>query len=77
MTQELWAAIAMYAIKFGLQAAIDLAKSIKAGGGIDTAIAALERAEAKSAQTYLDEAKATAALAAAVVAPTPTISDGV
>lgn len=69
MTQELWASIAMYAVKFGLQAAIDLAKSIKAGGGIDTAIAALERAEAKSAQDYLDEAKANAALA--TITPNP------
>jgi hypothetical protein len=71
MTQELWAAIVLYAVKFGLQAAIDLARSIAAGGNIDTAIAALERAEAKSAQSYLDDAKATAALTAAGVAPTP------
>jgi len=57
MTQELWAAIVLYAVKFGLQAAIDLARSIAAGGNIDTAIAALERAEAKSAQSYLDDAR--------------------
>lgn len=66
MSQELLASLAMYAVKFGLQAAIDLAKSIRAGGGIDAAIAALERAETKSAQNYLDDAKANAALAGTV-----------
>lgn len=69
MTQELWAALALYAVKFGLQAALDLAKAIQAGGGIDTAIAALERAEAKLAQQYLDEAKARQALADGVTPP--------
>lgn len=68
MTQELWAAIALYAVKFGLQAAIDLAKAIQAGGGIDTAIAALTAAEAKTAQQYIEEEKAKIALASV---PTP------
>jgi hypothetical protein len=69
MTQELWAALAIYAVKFGLQAAIDLAKSIQAGGGIDAAIAALEKAESKTAQQYLDEARARQALAGTVTPP--------
>jgi hypothetical protein len=48
-----------YAVKYGLEAAIAIAKAIKSNN-IDDAIAALEAAHAKSAQAYLDEAKAKA-----------------
>jgi hypothetical protein len=58
LTTELGLTLAQFALKFGLQAAIELAKAIKSGADIDTAISCLENAEKKSAQQYLDEDKA-------------------
>lgn len=58
MTQALWIEIMRFAVQFGIDAAIELAKAIKSGGNIDNAIAALESAKTKTAQQYLDEAKA-------------------
>ena len=60
-----------FAIKFGLDASIAIAKALKEEATIDNAIAALELAKTKSAESYLDDVKAAAALAAAVSAPTP------
>lgn len=47
-----------FGLKFGLDAAIAIAKAFKSNS-IDDAIAALETAKTKSAQDYLNEAKAT------------------
>jgi hypothetical protein len=48
-----------FALKFGIDAALELAKGLS-GGTIEGAIAALEAAKTKTAQQYLDEAKAKA-----------------
>lgn len=70
--EEIALIITQYAIKFGLDAAIALAKAIQGGGNIDTVIAALEVAKTKTAQQYLDEERAAQALAAAgALSPTP------
>ena len=58
ITPELGMTLMQFGIKFGLDVALQFAKAIKAGADIDTAISALENAEAKSAQQYLDEDKA-------------------
>lgn len=65
--EEILLRLAEYAIKFGLDAAIALAKAIQSGANIDTAIAAFELAKTKTAGQYIDEAKAQQALAAATV----------
>ena len=59
MSEAAWIAISEFAVKFGLDAAIAWATSIKPGATIDDAINALTNI--KKAQTYLDEAKAAAA----------------
>ena len=70
--EEIALTVAQYAIKFGLDAAIALAKAIAGGATIDTVIAALEIAKTKTAQQYLDEARAAQALAAAgAISPVP------
>lgn len=61
--EEILLRLAEYAIKFGLDAAIALAKAIQGGATIDNAIAAFEFAKTKTATQYLDEAKAEQALA--------------
>lgn len=58
MSEQVLLRILDFALKFGIDAAIALAKSIKPGATIDDAIAALEMAKTKTAQDYLDEAKA-------------------
>jgi hypothetical protein len=65
MTAELMAALLQFGIKFGLDAALAIAQALKGGITIDTAIAALGAAKERTAQQYLDEAKA-------AVAPTAT-----
>lgn len=45
-----------YAIKYGPEAAIAIAKLIQNGATIDDAIAALEKASTKTAKDYLAEA---------------------
>lgn len=67
--EEIALIIASYAIKFGLDSAIALAKAIQSGATIDTLIAALELAKTKTAQQYLDEERAAQALAAAAAVP--------
>ena len=47
-----------WGIKFGIDSAIAIANGIKGGKTIDDAIAALEVAKTKTAQDYLNEAKA-------------------
>lgn len=73
MTQaEIILLIFQYAIKYGIDAALAIATLIKnANATIDDAIAALETAKNKSAQQYLDEARA-AAIAAGTLPPPPT-----
>lgn len=56
MTPELAVALAQFAVKFGIDAAIAFAKGMQ-GATIDDAIKALEEAGTKTAQMYLDEAK--------------------
>ena len=58
MTPDLWAMLIQWAIKFGIDSAIDIANGIKGGKTIDDAIAALEVAKTKTAQDYLNESKA-------------------
>jgi hypothetical protein len=59
MTPELWIVVINFAIKFGIDAAIAIATAIgKPSATIDDAIAALTLASEKTAQQYLDEAKA-------------------
>ena len=57
MSEQLWIAVINFASKFTLDAAIAL---LQAGvpKTIDDAIGALEVAKTKTAQQYLDEAKA-------------------
>lgn len=58
MTTELMAALLQFGIKFGIDAALAIVQNLKGGITIDTAIAALEAAKTRTAQQYLDEAKA-------------------
>ena len=60
MSEAAIIALSEFAIKFGLDAAIAWAQSLKQGATIDDAIAALQAAKTKTAQQYLDEAKANA-----------------
>ena len=55
---EVTVLLIQFAIKFGLDAAIAIAKALQAGATIEDAIAALEIAKIKTAQTYLDDARA-------------------
>ncbi len=57
MSQELLIALLNFGVKFGIDAAIAMAKAFKTGATIDEAIAALELAKTKTAQDYLNEAK--------------------
>lgn len=72
MTQaEIILLIFQYAIKYGIDAALAVANVIKSGGAtIDEAILVLEKAKAKTAQDYLDEAKAAALAAGTLPGPT-------
>jgi hypothetical protein len=56
MTPDLWAAVMNYAVKFGIDAAIAIVKAINNNANIDDAIAALDKAKAKTAEDYLKEA---------------------
>lgn len=58
LTQEAVILLISAAIKYGPDAAIALARLFKTGATLDDAIAALELAKTKTAQDYLDEAKA-------------------
>lgn len=57
MSEQFLIALIQFAIKFGLDAALAIARASK-DASIDEAIAALEVAKNKTAQDYLDEAKA-------------------
>lgn len=57
MSETLLIALIQFAIKFGLDAAIVISKATK-DASIDQVIAALEVAKTKTAQDYLNEAKA-------------------
>lgn len=59
MTPDLIVAILSFATKFGIDAAIAVIQNLnKPAATIDDAIAALQAAKTKTAQQYLDEAKA-------------------
>ena len=58
MSEAVIIALIQVAIKYGPDAAIAIAKLFKTGATIDDAIAALEVAKTKTAQDYLNEAKA-------------------
>ena len=60
LTPEQLTALLNAAIKFGLDAALALAKLFKGGSTIDEAIAALEEAKTKTLQDYKDEDAAAA-----------------
>lgn len=66
MSEGLWVAILQFAVKFGIDAAIAILKRVGVQSTIDDAITALTMASQKTAQQYLDEAKA-----AAPATPTP------
>jgi predicted negative regulator of RcsB-dependent stress response len=53
MNPELLAALAIYAVKYGIEAAIELGES----RNLDEALRALRRASQKTAQEYLREAR--------------------
>jgi len=55
MTPELLTAILNFGVKFGIDAALAIAKGIKGGATIDNAIASLEEAKTKTAQQFKDE----------------------
>lgn len=57
MSEQLLIALFNFGVKFGIDAAIAMAKAFKTGSTIDDAIAALEVAKTKTAQDYLSEAK--------------------
>lgn len=67
MTPETLALIQLL-VKFGIDGAIAIMTSIKGAHTIDDAIAALEVAKTKTAQMYLDEAKASVTV---TVTPAP------
>lgn len=58
MTPEVLIALIQFAIKFGIDSAIAIAPLFKTGATIDDAINALQVAKTKTAQDYLNEAKA-------------------
>ena len=60
MTEATIVALSEFAVKFGLDAAIAWAASMKPGATVDDAIAALQAAKTKTAADYLAEAKAAA-----------------
>ncbi len=60
MSEAALIALIQFGLKFGLDAAVALAKASK-NNSIDDAIAALEKAASKTAQDYLDEAGGTPA----------------
>ena len=59
MTPEIIVAILNFATKFGIDAAVAIIQNLnKPAASLDDAIAALQAAKTKTAQQYLDEAKA-------------------
>ncbi len=59
MSPVLLAAILNFAIEYGLPAALEFVRGInKPGASLDEAIAALDRAQAKSLEEYISEDKA-------------------
>ncbi len=62
MSEQAIITLAEFAINFGIDAAIAIAGAFKTGATIDDAIKALELAKTKTAQDYLNEAKANVAL---------------
>ena len=67
LSSEAVVALIQAAIKYGPDIALEFAGLFKSGTTIDQAIAALQKAKTKTAQDYLDEAKA--AQTVAVVTP--------
>ncbi len=68
LTAEAITALIQAAIKYGPDIAMEFAGLFKSGTTIDQAIAALDKAKTKTAQNYLDEAKAAAAVNVTTVA---------
>jgi len=62
-------ALIHFAVKFGIDAAIALAKGLQGGATIEQAIAALEVAKTKTAEQYLADADAQLQAATAILAP--------
>lgn len=58
LTPEIAVALLNAAINLGIDAALALSKMFKSGATIDDAIAALQEAKTKTAQDYLNQAKA-------------------
>ena len=58
LTEALLLRIAEFAITFGIPATVEFFKNLSTTSTIDDAIAALDKASQKTAQQYLDEAKA-------------------
>lgn len=58
LTAEVLTELLKAAVKYGPDIALEFAKLFKNGATINDAIAALEKAKTKTAQQYLDEAKA-------------------
>lgn len=58
MTEEALISLIKFAIKFGIDSAIAIAPLFKGGATIDDAINALQMAKTKTAQDYINEAKA-------------------
>jgi len=71
MSEAAIIALAQILIKYGPDAALAIANLFKSGTTIDQAIAALELAKTKTAQQYLDEAKAALLAANAIPAASP------
>lgn len=69
MSEAALISISEFAIKFGLDAAIAWLSAHKPGATIDDAIAALQLAKTKTAQDYLNEAKAALSPSAALAPP--------
>jgi hypothetical protein len=57
LTPELLLGLINFSVKFGLDAALVIMRSLQSLATIDDAIKAWELAASKSAQDYLDEAK--------------------
>lgn len=70
MSETLLIAILQFAVKFGIDAALAIARGVKGGATIDDAIAALEQAKTKTWDQYKAEAD-TAAVTAPVTEPPP------
>lgn len=68
LTPDIIVSLISLAIKYGPDVALAFANLFKSGVTIDQAIAALELAKTKTAQDYLNAAKA------AVVVPVPTVA---